>query len=94
MLIIYAWFFPWGLLEAVGWNHDSDYITVYWLPYIALTVAALFSRTRVLYFTYYVILCILLALNAAGCQQMNAKSGPARTLGSLGGLAPGIEQML
>ena len=76
-LIVYAWLFPWGLMEAVGWKrsgYDSDYI-VGWLPYIALTVAALFSRPRVFYFTLYVTLCILLALNAAGCQQMNAKMG-------------------
>ena len=76
-LILYAWLFPWGLMEAVGWKrsgYDADYI-VGWLPYIALTIAALCSRRRVLYFTFYVVLCILLILNVVGCQQMDLNFG-------------------
>ena len=72
-LILYVWLFPLGLMKAIGWEQsgkDNDYI-LGWLPYIALTIAAMYSRPRVLYFTIYVVLCILLLLNVVGCQQMN-----------------------
>lgn len=68
------WFFPLGLIKVVGWEggHPNDFI-VGWVLYLALTVVALVSRPRVLYFTFYIILCILLLLNIAGCHQIIAQ---------------------
>ncbi|NOS69688.1 MAG: hypothetical protein HOP33_07140 [Verrucomicrobia bacterium] len=38
-----------------------------WLFYIALTIVGLYQKRRVRYFTVYTILCLLLILNAVGC---------------------------
>ncbi len=72
-LIAVIWCFPLGLMNVVRWDgYADDYLIVGWLFYGALTVVALMSRPRVLYFTLYIILCILLLLNIVGCHQMNA----------------------
>lgn len=74
-LILYVWFFPLGLLEIAGkqsTGHDSEYL-VGWIFYILITASALTSRPRVLYYTLFGVLCILLLLNAAGCQHMMAR---------------------
>ena len=74
-LIMYLWFFPLGLLEVTGWRfggQDSEYV-VGWFCYTLITVFALMARPRLLYFTLFGVLCILLLLNAAGCQHMMAR---------------------
>ena len=68
-LILWFWMFPFGLTEAMGWKRSGDYI-LGWLLYIALTIAALYTRRSFLYFTLYVILCILLLLNVFGCHKI------------------------
>ena len=74
-LVFYLWLFPLGLLKMTGrlTGNDSDYI-VGWLLYALITVLALLSRPRVLYFTFYVVFCTLLLLNIVGCQQINAQT--------------------
>ena len=75
-LIVIIWLFPWGLMDSIGWQrtgYDSDYV-VGWLPYIVLTIAALLSRRRILYFAFFVILCVLLLLNIVGCHHLNAQA--------------------
>lgn len=75
VLILVVWLFPWGLMDMIGWQrtgHDGDYF-VGWLPYIVLTVAAIRSRPRVLYFLFFGILCVLLLLNIVGCHRLNAQ---------------------
>jgi hypothetical protein len=60
-------------MEAVGRKqagHDLDFLFG-WFLYLNLTIVALCSRPRVLYFAFYVILCILLILNVVGCRQMD-----------------------
>lgn len=76
-LIPYVWLFPLGLMEVVGrkqFGHDLDLLWG-WFLYLALTIAAMCCRPRVLYFTFYTILCILLALNVIGCHQIHLNFG-------------------
>jgi hypothetical protein len=64
--------FPVGLFRMFGMKVndtiDHAWIIVGWLVYVVLTVAACLSRRKRVYFIIYTILCILLALNIAGCR--------------------------
>ena len=67
-----VWVFPFGLLRLMGWTIDRYVaaLMVGWLPYTVLTVAALSTRQRKVYFVIYGILCAMLLLNAIGCHMM------------------------
>lgn len=69
-LIFYVWFFPSGLAKAFDRPFPAYDIAIGWLIYLLLTAFAFLSRPRVLYFTFFGIFCILLLLNAVGCQRM------------------------
>lgn len=73
----YAFFFPMGwsaflqtsdlqkaLLGLTGWW------VIGWCFYVALTFVLFVIRNRYLYFTVFLIFCLLLALNAVGCKHL------------------------
>lgn len=81
VLIVYTNLFPVGLRVATPWIYtvmDRNYIIVGWLLYMALTLAALLSRPRILFVTFYRVLCVLLVVNVVGCQYINAHWGSRR----------------
>jgi hypothetical protein len=61
--------FPTGLIRLAGYRLDQPRSLVWlcWGPYVALTVFALVSRNRRLFFLLFVVLCVLLLLNVGGC---------------------------
>lgn len=72
--VMSAWAFPIGTAAFAFPEHrnPSDGIVVAslvtgWLFYIALTVVGLYQKRRIRYLTVYAILCLLLILNAVGC---------------------------
>jgi hypothetical protein len=67
--------FPYGLMTVWVWLFDlkpqqAPHFLVGWLVYLVLSVAALVTGRRVVYFVVYALLCLLLALNAVGCHMM------------------------
>lgn len=76
VMIVWVWVFPLGLMEAFSLDNkipgeDAVYFLV-WLPYIGLTIAALLARRRADFTKLLILLCLLLAVNVAGCRHMNA----------------------
>jgi hypothetical protein len=76
-----AWTFPIGLIALVcpqvrqlQIGEFSGYLLAGWVLYIALTAVGLFQRRRLGYFIVYSILCLLLILNAVGCNVNLAKT--------------------
>lgn len=75
-------FFPAGLLGFFG--HEESGIIGFmtgawvlgWVLYMVLTVSMVRAKKRDAFFRTYVVFCILLALNVAGCQRLtSAASG-------------------
>jgi hypothetical protein len=71
--LLYALYFPSGLCEMLmpkNWDlpvSDAVLLILGWALYVGLIIAALLQKRRWRYFVVYGILCVLLALNAAGC---------------------------
>lgn len=68
------WAFPIGTAKFVFPAHEDPPPGVFtcsivggWIFYIALTIYGLSQRRRARYFVVYAILCLLLILNAVGC---------------------------
>lgn len=75
-------FFPAGFLGLLG-NEENGIIGLMtgawalgWVLYITLTVSMIRTKKRDAFFRTYIVFCILLALNVAGCHQLvGAASG-------------------
>lgn len=70
--IFFPTLFPAGFFRVFG-IHENDVIghsslAIGWLVYVALTVGACLCRRKRNYFIIYTILCVLLAINVAGCR--------------------------
>lgn len=70
-------FFPAGLLGLLG-NGEEGIIgfmtgawVLGWVLYVVLTVSMVRTKTRDAFFSTYVVFCILLVLNVAGCQRLS-----------------------
>jgi len=74
-LLIYSWMFPSGLLALFtpkDWDPPVSEVVILifgWLLYVGLTVFGLLQKRRIRYFITFGILCVLLALNVAGCHK-------------------------
>jgi hypothetical protein len=72
-IIIAPLLFPAGLPRLFGVQQTEasqrgTFIVLGWIIYLALSVAAYLTSRKGVYLVLYVTLCILLALNAAGCR--------------------------
>ncbi len=72
--VLSAWAFPIGTIAFAFPEHQNPSDGIYigsliggWLAYIALTIFGLRQNRRARYFVVYTILCLLLLLNAVGC---------------------------
>ena len=70
-----AAFFPYGLMTVWVWlfglkPQQAPHFLAGWFLYLVLSVSALVTRRRTLYFVVYALLCLLLAVNAVGCHMM------------------------
>ncbi|HXB59103.1 MAG TPA: hypothetical protein VNU95_06045 [Candidatus Acidoferrales bacterium] len=71
--LLYAWMFPSGLLNECmpkDWDppiSDTVFLILGWAIYVGLTICGLMQKRRVRYFIVFGILCVLLAVNVAGC---------------------------
>jgi hypothetical protein len=61
--------FPTGLARLAGYQLDRPRSLVWlcWVPYLVLTLFALASRNRRIFFLLFIVLCTLLLLNIGGC---------------------------
>jgi hypothetical protein len=75
-LLLYAWMFPSGLLALFvpkDWDPPISEVVILimgWALYVGLTVFTALQKRRTCYFIIFGILCVLLALNVAGCHVM------------------------
>lgn len=77
-----ALFFPAGLFGLFG-NEESGIVAwmmgawaLGWVLYVVLTISMLRATKRSAFFQTYIVFCILLALNVAGCHRIiSAASG-------------------
>jgi len=71
-VFMFPQFFPAGLFRIFGVKEtdtiDHSLVAIGWVVYVLLTVAACLVHRKRTYFIIYTILCILLALNIAGCR--------------------------
>jgi hypothetical protein len=71
--LLYAWMFPSGLVILFApkdWDppiSETIILILGWAIYVGLTIYGLLQNRRVRYFVVFGILCVLLALNVAGC---------------------------
>src|SRR5215218_3593258 len=69
--IVWLWAFPAGLsMLFTGARADFIDVVIGWPVYIALTAWAVSARRRWLYIAVYVLICIVLAFNVAGCRRV------------------------
>src|SRR6516162_4640781 len=80
--VMYVWAFPIGTAAFAFPEHRDPPGTVViasliagWLFYAVLTIFGLLQRERIRYFVLYTILCLLLILNAVGCNVNMFKGG-------------------
>jgi hypothetical protein len=72
--LLYAWMFPSGLVTLFApkdWDppiSETIILILSWAIYVGLTAYGLWQNRRVRYFIVFGILCVLLALNVAGCR--------------------------
>jgi pheromone shutdown protein TraB len=72
MLVPCFWMFPGGLITELGGLELGDSwlgLAVGWLSYLAVMLAALFAKRRLVYYIFYAILFSMLILNVIGCHK-------------------------
>jgi hypothetical protein len=64
-----VFYFPTGLFRLLGWQLEDSrrFVILIWVPYFLLTIWALATRIKTLYFRLFFCLCALLLLNIGGC---------------------------
>ena len=72
VLLLCFWMFPGGLVTELFRLENGDSwlgLTAGWFAYIVVMLAAIFTNKRLFYYVLYVVLCLMLILNIAGCHQ-------------------------
>jgi hypothetical protein len=72
MLVPCFWMFPGGLItELCGFETGDTWLglAIGWLGYMAVVLAALSSKRRLVYYVFYTILFSMLILNVVGCHR-------------------------
>jgi len=72
LLVPCFWMFPGGLItEPFGLELGDSWfgLAFGWLAYLAVILLVLFSNRRLLYYTFFCILCLMLILNIVGCHK-------------------------
>jgi hypothetical protein len=71
-VFMFPQFFPAGFFRFLGVKEADaiarSWVVLGWMIYLGLTIAACLSRRRISYFIVYSVLCVLIALNIAGCR--------------------------
>ncbi len=71
ILILYFWAFPLGLVHVLrGSGNSSESLLVSWIIYGVLSICLWVCRPKTIFLILYVLFCLLLAVNVAGCYQM------------------------